>query len=987
MTPEEFIAKWRNSKRTEQQASQQHFLELCELLEVPKPGDPGHDPEDYDFEKRILKPGGTAGRADVWKKGCFAWEYKRDKKSLVAAYSQVKEYADALDNPPLLIVSDMSEIQIHTNFTNTPAVTHTIKLPDLTGVEARRDLRYAFLDPERLRPDATPESITTAAAASIGALATTLRSKGYEPRRVAHFLNKLVFCMFAEDIRLLPDYVFTEVMEGCAKNSDLFERMVGDLFRAMRDRDGLFGAIQIPWFNGGLFDDDDVLPLGFLEIKDVVFAAHLDWSAVEPSIFGTMFEKGLDPARRKEMASLFDAHADFIETSATRGLFDANTDKGVGVHYTDAEKIMLIVEPVILLPLRMEWEEVKRKITAQRAKKEKAKSDSARTRAENAARDIWFGFRERLGDYRVLDPACGSGNFLYLALRHLKDFDLEVIREGQEMGLPLDEQRITPEAVKGIEINAYAAELAQVTIWIGEIQWQLENGFGISRRPILGNLASIQCRDALINPDGTETEWPAADAIIGNPPFLGHGLMLGRLGDEYVDKIRAAYAGRVPGAADLVCYWFVKAGEQIRRGFANEFGLVGTNSIRGGANRTAITSAVNELAIFDAWSDEPWVINGAAVRVSLVCVCKNDDGGMIDTQLDGSRVEEIFTDLTARRSGLGVDLTRALKLYENARVCFEGIKKYGPFEIEGNLAREWLQLPANPNGSKNDEVLRPWLNGRDIVRRSSDRWVVDFTNSENETNAALFEIPYQHVLGLVKPSRVGDREKQTARIWWRFQRPRPALRKALEPLSRYFVTPVVSKHRIFVWLPINVLPSNLLDAFARDDDTTFGILHSQFHEFWTLRMCTWLGVGNDPRYTPSTTFETFPFPDGLTPNIPAADYAADPRAQAIAEAARELSELRENWRNPADLVKIVPEVVPGYPDRILPKGEASAKELKKRTLTNLYNARPTWLDNAHRKLDEAVAGAYGWAADLSDDEILKRLLELNLERAAAQEKA
>lgn len=212
------------------------------------------------------------------------------------------------------------------------------------------------------------------------------------------------------------------------------------------------------------------------------------------------------------------------------------------------------------------------------------------------------------------------------------------------------------------------------------------------------------------------------------------------------------------------------------------------------------------------------------------------------------------------------------------------------------------------------------------------------------------------------------------------------MRKALTPFSRYVVTARVAKYRLFAWAPAVLLADCQAIAIARDDDTSFGILHSKFHELWSLRMGTFLGVGNDPRYTPSTTFETFPFPLGLTPNIPAADYAADPRAQAIATAAARLNELRENWLNPADLVVREPEVVPGYPDRILPKDEAAAKELKQRTLTNLYNARPQWLANAHTALDEAVADAYGWGDDwragaLTDDEILARLFRLNQERA------
>jgi type II restriction/modification system DNA methylase subunit YeeA len=208
----------------------------------------------------------------------------------------------------------------------------------------------------------------------------------------------------------------------------------------------------------------------------------------------------------------------------------------------------------------------------------------------------------------------------------------------------------------------------------------------------------------------------------------------------------------------------------------------------------------------------------------------------------------------------------------------------------------------------------------------------------------------------------------------------------LQGRDRYIATTRHSKYRIFIWLPIDVVPDSALIAVARDDDTIFGLLSSRGHELWSLRLCSWLGVGNDPRYTPSTIFETFPFPEGLTPDIAAERYAADPRAQRIAAAARRLNELRENWLNPSDLVERVPEVVPGYPDRILPKDEACAKELRKRTLTNLYNQRPAWLDNIHKELDAAVAAAYGWPADLSDDEILERLFRLNQERAGVRER-
>lgn len=442
MTPEEFIDKWRNVETTERASAQSHFIDLCRLLGVRTPTEDDPRGIDYAFEKRVTKPGGRSGYADVWKRGCFAWEYKGAQKNLVAAYSQLKDYADALENPPLLIVSDMREIRIHTNFTNTVAQTHVIALADLNSVEHQRLLRRAFAEPDKLRPTETREGVTTKAAAAFGRIAQKLRDRGYDPHRVAHFLNKLVFCLFVEDIDLLPERVFAGILEDCVKRPQDFAPMLGDLFRAMRERDGRFGRTHIPWFNGGLFDGDEILPLGFLDIRDLADASRLDWSQIEPAIFGTLFEKGLDPDRRKEMAGLFDA-AD----KASGGRKDAQlrlldnpvADRGVGIHYTDPATIMKLVEPVVLRPLRAEWEAAKAKISDRRAARDRAGTGAAKTRAENEARGLYVAFRERLGQFRVLDPACGSGNFLYLALRHLKDFDAEVLDEAGKLGLPVDD--------------------------------------------------------------------------------------------------------------------------------------------------------------------------------------------------------------------------------------------------------------------------------------------------------------------------------------------------------------------------------------------------------------------------------------------------------------------------------------------------------------------------------------------------------------------
>ena len=618
-------------------------------------------------------------------------------------------------------------------------------------------------------------------------------------------------------------------------------------------------------------------------------------------------------------------------------------------------------------PLLAEWATVQAEIAGLLgAKKPK------RAQAEQALQ----GFLERLRTFRVLDPACGSGNFLYLALRTLKDIEHQVMLEAETLGLQRGFPTVGPEAVQGIEINPYAAELARLTVWIGEIQWMLGHGYSLNDQPILKPLNNIECRDALL--DGTgEATWPAADAMVGNPPFLGDKKQLAELGDDYAGLLRRVYQGRVPGGADLVCYWFEKARAQIEAGQAQRAGLVTTNSIRQKRNRPVLERIQASGVLFHAWSDLEWVNEGAAVRVSLIGFAKEADQPFM---LDGQPVAAIHADLTGSSETTGaLDLTQAVPLPENAGRSFFGLCLAGAFAVDSDTARRWLHQP-NPHGRPNSEVLRPIWNGVDVTQGWKGRWVIDFGTNLSENEAALYEAPFGHVLDKVKPVRITNNRKARAVYWWRHGETRPGLRRKLAGLTRYIATPETAKHRFFVWFPISAAPEHSLIVIPRDDDTTFGVLSSRFHTVWALAKGGRMGYGNDPRYNSTMTFETFPFPTGLTPNIPASAYANDPRAQVIANAARKLNELRENWLNPPQWVERVPEIVPGYPDRIIPKPEHAA-ELKKRTLTNLYNQRPAWLVNAHRALDEAVAAAYGWPADLSNDEVLRRLLALNRERS------
>ncbi|MFA7429495.1 MAG: class I SAM-dependent DNA methyltransferase [Rhodospirillaceae bacterium] len=952
MTPAEFVAKWKASTLTERAAAQSQFVDLCRLLDEPTPSEADQTGEWYAFEKGASKTTGANGWADVWKRNHFAWEYKGKGRDLNAAFAQLQQYAGALGNPPLLVVSDMQTFRITTAWTNTVSEVHTLTLDDLLDADKRRILKAVLSAPNTLKPGLTRQALTEKAAATFAALARRLRERGHDPQQVAHFVNRLVFCMFAEDVDLLPNKMFQRMLEACRTNPGQFEPHARTLFGAMR-KGGAVGFESVDWFNGGLFDNDDALPLTRDDLTEVLSAANLDWAEVDPSIFGTLFERGLDPDKRSQL----------------------------GAHYTDRDKIMLIIEPVIQRPLLAEWEARKTDIAAALAKAATAKSASAKTKAIKEAGTVYRAFLDRLRAFRVLDPACGSGNFLYLALLTLKDLEHRAGVEAEAMGLQREFPAIGPEAVKGIEINPYAAELARISVWIGEIQWMRRNGYNVPRNPILRPLDTIENRDALFPADPTAPWpdvahlWPQADAIIGNPPFLGDKMMIGAMGEDYVNRLRRGYADWLPGGSDLVCYWFAIADRTIRAGRAQRAGFVSTNSIRGGSNRKVLDAIRDHHAITDAWADEEWTVEGAAVRVSMVCFAPGEiaEGS---PRLDGVPVAEVFADLT----GGGANLTSAARLQSNVGSSFIGTQQNGPFTIEGPVARQWLALPVNPNGCQNRDVVRPWANGQDIVRRASDSWIVDFGTEMDNGAASLFEAPFEYALEHVKPMRDQVRRDTRRRNWWRLGEAMPSLRRALASLPRYIATPRVAKHRLFVWLDKSVLPDCQLVVIARDDDTTFGILHSRFHEAWALRLGT--SLEDRPRYTPSTTFETFPFPDGLTPNIPAADYAADPRAQAIAQAAARLDELRRNWLNPPDLVDVVPEVVPGFPDRLIPKDDKAAAELKKRTLTNLYNARPAWLANAHATLDAAVAAAYGWPADISEDDALARLLALNHQRAA-----
>lgn len=974
MTVHEFITKWRRATLGEKQAAQEHFLDLCELLGHPKPADVDPHGESFCFERGASKTKGGDGWADVWKKGYFGWEYKGKHKDLTAAYGQLNDYRAALGNPPLLVVCDLDSIVIHTNFTNTQECIYSLSYEDLTTTEGMRTLRAVFFDPSRLRPAPPRQVITEKAAQKIGDLARTLRDRGVGAHSAARFLDRLVFCMFAEDVGLLPKDVFTRAVRAARQVPERLTTVLTQLFQTMADG-GFFGAEEIRHFNGDLFADAEVVPLQPNEIAMLDVVAALDWDQVEPAVFGTLFERSLDPDKRSQ----------------------------IGAHYTSREDIETLVEPVVMQPLRREWEEVRTTIlnlltTGRKQPKpgdrlaKPGQRDKARLEADMVVRN----YLDRLASVTVLDPACGSGNFLYVTLQKLLDLEREVLSFAEVHGIGGHFPRVDPRQLRGIEINPYAFELAQLTAWIGYLQWMSQQGAPWPADPVLKRLDTFHCMDAILDlsdlANPKEPEWPAADFIVGNPPFLGGKLLRRSLGDKYVDQMFRLWSDRVPREADLCCYWFEKARRQIEDGKCRRAGLLATQGIRGGANRRVLKRIKQTGDIFFAVSDREWFLDGANVHVSMVGF---DGGNELSRALDGGTVSRINPNLTS-----GADITCAVPLPSNTGIAFMGDTKGGAFDITETAALAMLHEP-NPHGRPNSDVLVPWVNGLDLTSRTREMWIIDFGTDMAESVASCYELPFAHVRDRVKPDRDRNAREIYRKLWWRHVEARPGMRVALASLPRFLATVAVSKHRLFAWMRVPTLPDHQVFAFAMESGSAFGALHSRVHEVWARAQGTQLRERESGfRYTPTTCFETFPFPwpRGHEPTD-------DPRVQTIADAARELDTLRQGWLNPPEWTREEVLEFPGSADgpwarfihepdangigtvryrRLVPRDVECAAKLKPRTLTNLYNQRPTWLALAHEKLDAAVFAAYGWDPGMSDEQLLEALLALNLERSAAE---
>ena len=919
-----FSARWANYEGTEPQHYQAQFNEICDIVGHPNPAT-DLDNHDFEFQKAAPTPGDRNGVADVFLRNRFVMEYKKPGKNLEDAYSQTFRYRDSLGNPPLLIVSDFQTIRIHTNFTGTVSDTYTITLDDLRDIEQNATrksalgivsqsplsvyqvLRYCFYEPGNLKPSNTPEQLTQAAAEVFWKISDELQTYNHgKDFEIARFLSQLLFCMFASDMSLLKKQLMTEYTQEVGNfPAEVFSERLNLLFERMKEGDPIESP-PIKQFNGGLFDGTkhdleivtSIMPL-------VREADALDWSQIEPAIFGTLFERIYNPEKRAQH----------------------------GRHYTSRKDIETLVEPVVMMPLRRDWENVK---SGNRV----ADADIAKLAIQD--------FIDRLSNVRVLDPACGSGNFLYVALNLLHSLERDVVTWALDFGIEPPEPRVHPRQLLGIEIDEYAHQLASVVVWIGHIQNQARVGNVGEREPILDSLDNIDCRDAIIDNTGPKpkpAEWPEVDYIVGNPPFLGNKRMRQEIGDDIVELIYSAWGDKVPNGADLCTYWFEKARTQIAEGNAKRAGLIATQAIRGGRSRLVLQNIKESGDIFFGISDREWVLEGAAVHISIVGF---DDGTEASRTLDNQPTNNIFANLT---SG-SVDVTKAQRLIENAGIAFQGVIPVGPFDIPNDEATALLTT-SNPGGFNNADVVKPLISAKDITDIRSDRWIVDFGVETSELDASKYEAPFDLVRQRVIPHR-SDASSARDLPWWRFASTRPGMRSAIACLSRFVVTPRVSKHRVFVWTDATTLPNESVVIFANQDDYFMGILQSRAHEVWSLVMGTQVRDRESGfRYTHTTCFETFPFPE-----------STDDQRDAIADIAKTMMCHRDNSLSG-----------PFALDNNMKK--------QKNTLTNLYNRNPSWLKADHAELDRAVFDAYGWTenpADLDDDTILERLLELNLSR-------
>lgn len=1058
-----FIAHWRGTGGSELANTQSFVNGLCALIGVPQPhGSKANDAgNDYVFERRVFQDNGDGtqsfGRIDCYKRDSFILEAKQGSdadraaadrgdadldlfgqtatarmkrgtarrgtpgwaKAMVQAKGQAERYAKALPTdhgwPPFLLITDIGYcIEVYADFTGTgrayaqfpDRARYRIMLEDLQDPDVRERLRMIWTEPKALDPAIQSTKVTREIADLLAKVSKRLESRGHDAEQVSGFLMRVLFTMFAEDTRvLLPEDSFKTLLIEHKDSPEHLHHSLSALWQAM-DRGEFAPALRVPVkrFNGYLFKNTEALPLDAEELRVLIDAAAKDWTEVEPAIFGTLLERALSAKDRSKL----------------------------GAHYTPRAYVERLISPTIMEPLRGDWDGVR---VAAATLIDEGKADEAKQLVE--------AFHAKLASTKVLDPACGTGNFLYVAMARMKELEGEVLDLLIELGddqyvAELTGHTITPENFLGIEINPRAAAIAQLVLWIGYLQWHFRVN-GLDRappEPILRDIKTIENRDALIsyearvperdehgNPltrwDGetmkvhpvtgrkvpdedarvvvyryvkpVAAKWPKADFIVGNPPFIGGKDVRDRLGDGYFEALFKTTD--VPESADFVMHWWDKAATAVRKAGTRRFGFVTTNSITQVFSRRVIAKhldAKDRVSLLFAIPDHPWVDekDGAAVRIAMTVAARGKREGSLWCVADESNAPEhlVYTERLGQISSdlrIGADVSSTMALKANEGLCSPGVKLHGDgFIVTPEQAAALTQVqipPPQPSYIRTgigdgDAVIFEYRNGRDLASRSRGVQIIDLYGLSEAEVQDRYPAVYQHLTNAVRPQRDGQAAKsktndakQYAAQWWLFGKTRPELRKALRGVNRYIATIETAKHRVFQFLPMSILPDNMLVNIALDDAYALGVLSSRISVTWAL------GAGGTledrPRYNKTACFDPFPFPAEVS----------EPLTDMIRSEAEALDALRKR-------------VLAEHEDLTLTKLYNVVEALRVgRTLTDVERdmhdrGLVTLIRQHHDRIDALVAEAYGWPANLTDEEILTRLVALNRTRAAEEAK-
>lgn len=1012
---EVFIARWQYREGGQERANYALFLpELCAILGLapPEPANASTQGNDYVFE-RVVKETARDGtvsskRIDLYKRDCFILEAKQsrfsgDKKLadapqdgggktrgrrgadrawdvlMLNARRQAEDYVRLLppdhEPPPFVLVCDIGHcIEVYANFRRDGKAydqfpdrsAFRIYLEDLRDETVRARLRAIWTNPMSLDPSRHAARVTRAIAERLAAVSRTLEEAGQPPEGVAMFLMRLLFTMFAEDVELLPKDSFKALLRACEAEPQIFPAMLEDLWRAMDE--GVFSAAikhKVRRFNGEFFKNRRALPLDKGAIGELRAAAEYDWRDVEPAIFGTLLEQALDPVERRRL----------------------------GAHYTPRAYVERLVIATIIDPLRAEWAQVLS--TAERQK--------AGARGKDAAATV-KAFHDKLCATRVLDPACGTGNFLYVALELMKRLEGEVLEAladlgGQEALIGLEGHTVDPHQFLGLELNPRAAAIAELVLWIGHLQWHVRTRGGQPSEPILRAFKNIKAMDAVLTWDGYPApqfvdgkeaypgarvpEWPKAEFIVGNPPFIGGSTLRARLGDARAQALWAAHP-HMNESADFVMYWWDRAADILsRKGtLLRRFGFVTTNSISQVFQRRVMErylQAKKPISLVMAIPDHPWTKaarDSAAVRIAMTVAVNGKREGLLrevtseegvdtDAPVIGfvERTGTINSDLT-----VGVDVTTAVPLLANEGLSSPGVKLHGSGFIVTPEEAAALGLGRRPGLERH---IRDYRNGRDLAARSRGVMVIDLDGLSSDQVRSQFPEIYQHLLINVKPERDLNNEDYRRINWWLFGRKNTVMRGFKSEISRYIATIETTKHRVFQFLDASILPDNMLIAIGLNDAHPLGVLSSRFHVIWALRAGGWLGIGNDPRYSKSRCFDPFPFP-----------AATEAQKAVIRDLAEELDAHRKRVLAAHEHLTLTG--LYNVLERL--KAGATRADLDAKEQRIFDDGLVLILKELHEKIDAAVADAYGWPVDLPEEEVLARLVALNKERAAEEKR-